>query len=144
MDNLIHIKVLLQMKQDGRFECHLVFEISRKYTLRKQSKVQNELWKVVQKPIFPGLCVFCFLAMLPPNGEVLAKTKVHLCWLRPSKKLANAQACHVSGNQAFSFGRLWTVSYHTFTLQNNSNFCSKIGLPILDSTLLYQTPVFSK
>ena len=69
-DNLIHIKVLLQMKWDGRFEC-LVFEISQKYTLRKQSKVQNdrlELSKGVQTPIFPGLFVVCFMAMLSSNG----------------------------------------------------------------------------
>ena len=55
--------------------------------------------KGVQSPIFPGLFVICFMAMLSSNEKVFAKTQIHLARLRSGQELANAKFCHVSGNQ---------------------------------------------
>ena len=57
---------------DTNLGLSLVFEISRKYTLRKVG-VQNDSLELLQKggvqsPIFPSLLVICFMAMLSSNG----------------------------------------------------------------------------
>ena len=52
-----------------------------------------------------------------------------------------SEKCHSKGFSVVVYG---SVCKYKLTLWKNSNSCSKIGLPVFDSTLLYQTSVFPK